>query len=52
MRVPLLNFEGVPESQGLDVPGPRAMVPLLHHAHISQLYTRIKCWNDTVERKI
>ena len=33
--VPLLNFEGeVPGagSQGPEVPGPRVLVPLLHHA--------------------
>ena len=52
MRVPLLNFEGVSGSQDLEVPGPRVMVPLLHHAHIWQLYTRIKCWKETAERKI
>ena len=30
--VPLLNFEGAPGSQGTEVPDPRVLVPLLHHA--------------------
>ena len=35
-RVPLLNFEGVPGpgSQGLEVPVPVVLIPLLHHAQI------------------
>ena len=30
--VPLLNFEGVPGSQGPDVAGPGILAPLLQHA--------------------
>ena len=32
VRIPLLNFERGRRSQGLEVPGPGVLVPLLHHA--------------------
>ena len=54
--VPLSNFRGIlgPRFQGLEVPGPRGLVPLLHHAAVESLllilgwktFTRTSCYES------
>ena len=45
--VSLLNFEGVPGSQGPEVPCPAVLIPLLHHATIKLIVaTRITNINN------
>ena len=43
-QVPLLNFEGGPGSHGPQVPGPKVLVPLLHHG--------LLLYNDITVEKI